>query len=123
MRRASSCSLAIVVALGCAGRDETGFVATPTPIAGPRPERLLPRIAPSPALAVAADPKLEGFAGWPLVFDTSPGGYGALHCTVSLARASTTLAVLDGTLGRSTCTATWSGRDPSGLALPAGPAE
>lgn len=122
MRRVVLTSLVLVAALGCAGRDQTPFVATPGgPIAGPQPEPVLPTIVPSPALAVAADPNLEGFTGWPLVFDTTPGGYGPLHCTVSLTRAGTVLALLDGTLGPSTCTVTWTGRDPSGLALPPGP--
>ncbi len=126
MRRVvlSSLLVTLTVSLGCSGdRRSPPPVITPTLIAGPVPDRVLPRIAPSPALAVAADPKLDGFTGWPLVFDTSPGGYGGLHCTVSLSRGATVLAVIDGTLGPATCVAMWTGRDPSGLALAPGPVD
>ncbi len=71
-------------------------------------------------LLPAADPKLEGFDGWPLTFEVDPAGRLGLRCRVTLARPAGTLAVLDGTLDATPCTATWDGRDTAGAWLAPG---
>lgn len=78
-------------------------------------------VRPSPALAIAADPKLEGFEGWPLVFDADAGRHTGARCVVRVLRGGARLVALDGSLAGGTCSATWDGRDDAGAWVAPGP--
>jgi hypothetical protein len=81
-----------------------------------------PPVVVTPALDLlpSADPKLEGFDGWPLLFDVDPAGRVGLRCRVTLTRPAGTIVALDGTLDAARCTATWDGRDAAGAWLAPG---
>lgn len=100
-----------------AGPDDGGVEDAPPEEAPPPPVE----IAAATDLLAAADPKLDGFDGWPLAFDVDPGGRTGLACRVTLARPAGTIAALDGTLDGTSCTATWDGRDAAGAWVAPGP--
>jgi hypothetical protein len=85
-------------------------------------EVMLPpvEVTQAPDLLQAADPKLPGFDGWPLVFDVDPAGRLGLRCHVVVTRDATTLATLDGTVDARRCAVAWDGRAADGSWLTPG---
>src|SRR5688572_25890673 len=106
--------IAIVSAVACAGREDKD--RGPEFSLGSPPARLLPpTLVPAADMLVAADPKLEGFTGWPIAFEYTPGSYaGGLACVISVSRDGAVLATLPGMLADGRCSATWAGRDAAG---------
>jgi hypothetical protein len=82
---------------------------------------VLPVITPAAAIPVAADPKLEGFDGWPLLFDARFHDVDGRTCTISISRGEGEIARLDGAITESACSAAWDGRAASGQWLAPGP--
>ncbi len=81
-----------------------------------------PSIAVAPDSLPAADPKLDGFDGWPLRFDADHALGRGLSCQVTIARDGTSLRSLTGLLDASGCMASWDGRDGSGAFVTPGTA-
>lgn len=123
MLRRSFAFLLAAVAAGCAS-DGDGKPRTEPTLLGAPPgtvETLRPHIAPSPVTPPAADPKLSGFDGWPLVFDASHHTRPGMRCVVTLTREGADVVRLTGTSSADACVATWDGRDASGaLVAPGG---
>lgn len=99
---------------GSAGPDGGGDddVADATP---PPP----PGIAPGPTLLAAADPRLDGFDGWPLAFAVVSGS-ADMRCVVELSRAGTPLATLESPVAQDACAVVWPGVGAAGERLAPG---
>jgi hypothetical protein len=108
--------LAWVLAVGaCGGGGSGGVDAHPQADSAPTADAApLATIGAAPDLLTAADPKLDGFDGWPIAFDLEAGGQTGVRCQVTIARAQTMIAVLDGTITGGRCVATWDGKGTDG---------
>jgi hypothetical protein len=82
-----------------------------------------PLLVPSPAFAPAADPKLEGFDRWPLVFDAAYHQVAGRACTVEVVRDGVTIREINTEPTATTCAALWDGLDDSGAVVSPGAAE
>lgn len=122
MRYVPSALVAIALISACGGSGRGGKDDEPVELTlAPPPPRLQPpSIRPADTFLVAADPKLDGFDGWPLEFEVVAGSYRALDCRVIVRRAGSELASLPGTLADNRCTATWTGRAATGAFIPPG---
>ncbi len=109
-----------VMGSGCGG-GTSGADAHPNADAPPTADAAPPQaIAPADDLLTAADPKLDGFDGWPLAFVVTDGGAAGLRCRVSLARGTASIATIEGTIAAGRCSATWNGLDPTDKPLTPG---
>lgn len=71
-------------------------------------------------LLVAADPRLEGFDGWPLLFDVVSSGYDGLSCHLVISRDEAVLIELDAPVEDGGCNLYWDGADEYGDLAPRG---
>ncbi len=123
MRRVLVLLLAVLAA--CAGEDDAAHVPESGPIVAPAgfAQVRLPSIAPSVVTPPAADPKLPGFDGWPLVFDARFHDVDGRTCAVTLSRDGEPVRTLEPASSLDACVATWDGRDASGGWLAPGPVD
>lgn len=114
-RLAQGRPLALALVLAACGGGGSGDDA-PAQLAPGQPsqvvEQIDPSIRPAPQMLPAADPKLEGFDGWPLAFEVVPQSPGT-GCTLALSQDGMLLTTLDGEIDRGVCRAEWSGRGAS----------
>jgi hypothetical protein len=120
--RALTAGLMLLVA--CSGRDSDDpiWIAVSSTYEGSA-DYVLPALTPSPAFTPAADPKLEGFDGWPLVFDAAFHQVAGRACTIEIVRDGTTLRTVNAESTATTCGTAWDGLDASGEYLAPGPLE
>lgn len=79
----------------------------------------------APDLLVAADPKLDGWDGWPLAFDIVNAGDPGLRCRVTLEPAAGAPVTLEAPVDEQGdgCAVTWDGRGGDGAVLAPGTVE
>lgn len=118
----------LLVALSLACSERTTVPPPPEPAASlpaPPPTALAPappRLAPSDAMLRAADPRMPGFEGWPLVFDATGHDRPDLERSLDVRRGGEVLRVLEPDVGPDRLAAVWDGRDAEGALVEAGPA-
>src|SRR5687767_6107830 len=101
-RRVLSAAATLLAACGGAGAD--GPDATPPDAAwGPVSAAI------APDMLTAADPKLDGFDGWPVRFTVDDGGRPNVACAIDLERAGAPIASLQAVLADGVCAAVWNG--------------
>jgi hypothetical protein len=100
--------------VACSGRDSDPiWIAVSSTYEGTA-DYVLPVLTPSPAFAPAADPKLDGFDGWPLVFDATAHRIGGRACTIEIVRDGTLVRTVNAESTDTTCGTAWDGLDASG---------
>ena len=108
--------------LASCGGDEGSELPEPVPVVAPSGvvATRLPRVAPSPVISPAVDPKLPGFDSLPLVFDADHHDVDGRSCSVVLERDGALLRELAATSAADACVASWDGRDDGGRFVPPG---
>jgi len=80
-----------------------------------------PHIEPAADLLSAADPKLDGFTGWPLAFSARYHDRPGLSCGITLDRDGAVVRELPAVSTEDACVAVWDGLDGAGDFLSPGP--
>ena len=117
----SSWLVLVLVMAGCGGDDgaammpdaEVTLPVGPVALAPTLENTVLPNIENSPAHLIAADPKLEGFDVWPLVFDVDRIA-STDRCEIVLIHGDGEEQRFDGEIDEGRCLASWDGRDREG---------
>lgn len=90
----------------------------PAPVTGPSPGDIRPTLRADDRTLAAADPSLPGFDGWPLLFTASVPAGADFSCDIVVARGSSVVSTLEGTVTGGTCAATWNGLEDGVPARP-----
>lgn len=115
MKHLVSLLLSAPLAFGCGSSHKDH----PRNDAGALPEDSGPPDAPLPAVTIragdnfvaAADPKLEGFTGWPLAFEVYAEGRGPVTCHISIISGSSEIYATDVPVEDELCEISWDARD------------
>jgi hypothetical protein len=111
----AAAAAALLVACGGEGGSSGPDASPPDAAWGPVSAAI------APDMLLAADPKLDGFDGWPLRFTVDSGGRPATGFTIVIDRGGTQIATLQGTAeGADLYTATWNGLAADGSFLAPG---
>jgi hypothetical protein len=122
MRQGIGAVLAGLLAFGCTADvvlDPGSGFTIPNTTAGV----VLPTISAAPDVLSAADPQLDGFDGWPLVFDATHHSVDGRTCTISIVRGDELVAELSAHASAGACAVVWDGLYEDGSRVPPGPAE
>jgi hypothetical protein len=98
---------ALLALPSCSGGGDVGPEWVVPPEVRRPPAAVRPTLAPATDQLPAADPRLDGFDGWPISFRAAHADPTRQTCEIAIARGATPVRTLEGTLDASRCSAIW----------------